>query len=69
MINNEDSVLLSEYCFNVCQTLETTIQGMGADDLNESVRTGLEDMGRCVYRSLPGLPPNRFDLGLCVKSS
>jgi len=69
MINNEDSVLLSEYCFNVCQTLNATIQGKHADDLNESVRAALEDLGRCVYHPLPGLPPNRFDLGLCVKSS
>jgi len=56
MINNEDSVLLSEYCFNVCEALNAAIQGKKAEDLNESVRTALEDLGRYVYCPLPGLP-------------
>ena len=60
MIKNEDSVLLSEYCFNVCETLTATIQGKGADDLNESARTALEDLKRCayVYHLPPSLPPS-----------
>ena len=60
MLHKEDSVLLSEYCFNVCEALNATIQGKGADDLNVSVRTAIEDLGRCVYVycPLPGLPPS-----------
>ena len=71
MVNGEDSVLLSEYCFNVCEALNATIQGKNANDLSECVRTALEDLGRWVECPLPRacLPPNRFDLGLCVKSS
>lgn len=46
MINNEDSVQLSEYCFNMCETLETAIQGKKADDLGESVKVALKDLER-----------------------
>jgi hypothetical protein len=48
MIDNKDSVQLSEYCFNVCETLKTAIQGRNADDLNGPVRAILEDLERCV---------------------
>ena len=43
---NKDSVQLSEYCFNICKALETTIQGRGVNDLEESVRMGLEELQR-----------------------
>ena len=46
MIDNEDYLQLSEYCFNVCEVLKTVIQGKDADDLNESVRETLEDLER-----------------------
>ena len=46
MINNKDSVQLSESCFNVCEVLDTAIQGKNAGSLNESVRTALEDSER-----------------------
>ena len=46
MIDDEDSVQLSEYCFDVCEALKTVIQGKNADDINESVREVLEDLGR-----------------------
>jgi len=70
MINHEDPVLLSDYCFNICEALNATIQGKSADGLNKSAMTALEDLGRCVYRlCLVYLPPKRFDLGLWVKSS
>jgi len=48
MINDEDSMRLAEYCFNACEILETIIQGNDTDDLNESVRTGLGGLERCV---------------------
>ena len=48
MIDDKDSVQLSEYCFNVCEVLKTAIQGTNADSLNVSVRVALEDLGRCV---------------------
>ena len=48
MIDDEDSVQLSEYCFNVCNELKTVMQGRNADSLDESVRVALEDLGRCV---------------------
>ena len=48
MIDDEDSVQLSEYCFNVCKELKAIIQGRNASSLDESVRVALEDLGRCV---------------------
>jgi len=49
MIDNEDSVQLSEYCFNACVALETVIQGKGMDDLGGSVRTALKVLERCAH--------------------
>ena len=48
MIDDEDSMQLSEYCFNVCATLENAIQGKNVGDLNKYVRMALEDLERCV---------------------
>ena len=52
MAADKDSVQICDYCFNVCETLNTTVQGENADDLNESVRVKLEDLGRCAAFSL-----------------
>jgi len=41
MIDDRDSLQLSEYCFNVCGAVKTAIQGMNAGDLSESVRMAL----------------------------
>jgi len=60
MINNEDSAQLSEYCFNTCETLKITIQGKNADDLDESVRVALEDLGGYVYYPSPNPPLSRW---------
>jgi len=49
MIDNKDSVQLSESCFNICEALNTAIQGENTDDLDESVRVALEVSERCVY--------------------
>ena len=46
MINDKDFVQLSESCSNVCEMLNATIRGKNAEDLNESVRTSLEDSER-----------------------
>ena len=54
MINDKDSVQLSEFCFNVCEVLKTAVQGRDVDSLDESVRVALEDLKRCV--DLPFLP-------------
>ena len=48
MSDDEDSMQLSNYCFDVCKELKTIIQGRNADSLDESVRVALEDLGRCV---------------------
>jgi len=48
MTDDEDSIQLSDYCFDVCKELKTVIQGRNADSLDESVRAALEDLGRYV---------------------
>jgi len=48
MIDDKDSVQLSEYCFGVCRELKTVIQGRNVDTLDESARAALQDLGRCV---------------------
>ena len=48
MIDNEDYLQLSEYCYNVCKALKTAIRGKSADDPNESVSKTIEDLERCV---------------------
>ena len=48
LIDNKDSVQLSEYCFNMCETVKTAIRGKGIGDLSESVRTALKELERCV---------------------
>lgn len=53
MVGNNDSVQLSEYCFNVCEALKTAIQGKGVEDLSESVRVALKDSERCVDQPYP----------------
>lgn len=47
-MDDEDSVQLSEYCFDACEALKTVIQGKNVDDINEPVREALEDLGRYV---------------------
>ena len=59
LIDDKDSVQLSEYCFNVCEVLKTTIQGRDADSLNGSVRVALEDLERCVDLSCAVCAPLR----------
>ena len=48
MVNDNDSVQLAEYCFNVRDTLKTSIQGKRVGDLDESVRMVLGGLERCV---------------------
>ena len=48
MVDNRDSMQLSEYCFGVCEALEVAIQGKSAEDLNESARKALKDLERCA---------------------
>ena len=57
MINDEDSMELSEYCFHVCETLNATIPGKCVNDVNESTRVALEDLGRYLYHPLPDGSP------------
>ena len=47
MIANKDSVQLSDYCYNACETLKATIEG-NTDFDGSDVRVALEDLGRCV---------------------
>ena len=39
---------LSEYCFNMCETLKTAIQGKDVDDLSESERMAFKELERCI---------------------
>ena len=39
---------LSEYCFNVCKTLKTTVFRTNANDLNDPVSVALKDLERYV---------------------
>ena len=48
MIDDKDLVQLTECYFNVCEVIETAIQGKNADDINGSVREALEDLGRYI---------------------
>jgi len=48
MVDDNDSVQLSEYCFNACEVLKTAVQGKDVNSLDESVRVALEDLQRCV---------------------
>ena len=48
MVDDKDSVQLSEYCFNVCEVLKATIHGRDMNSLDESAKAALEDLGRCV---------------------
>ena len=48
MIANRASVQLSDYCFNVCESLRVAIQEENINDLNESARTAFEDLERCT---------------------
>ena len=51
MINDDVSVELSDYCFNVCEALNAAIQDKAKDRLNGSAQLGLEDLAR--YRDFP----------------
>ena len=46
MISDNDSVELSHYCFDVCEALNDTMQGMTEDGLDGSTWPGLEDLAR-----------------------
>ena len=48
LIDNKDSVQLSEYCFNVCETVKTAIRGKGTGDISKSARIALKELERCV---------------------
>ena len=44
MIENKESMQLSEQCFNVCESLMDAIQGKDADDLNDSEKIAMKDL-------------------------
>jgi len=50
MIDNEDSVQLSEYCFSMCETLKMVVQGANAGDLDDSATVAIKDLERCADR-------------------
>ena len=52
MIDSNDSVQLSGYCFDVCEILRTVIQGRNPEDLSERVRMAVGDLERCVDQLL-----------------
>ena len=46
MITDDDSVELSDYCFDVCEALNVTIQEMKEDGFDVLAWPGLEDLAR-----------------------
>ena len=48
MVAGDDSSQLSDYCFGICEALNTKVQAENADNLKESVRMAVEDLGRCA---------------------
>ena len=44
-IDDKDSAQLSDYCFNVCEVLKTTVPGK---DVGEFARKAFEDLERCA---------------------
>ena len=61
MINDDDSVELADYCFDVCEALNAAIQEKATDGLGGSAQLGLEDLTR--YRDCPrALAPVRTPL-------
>ena len=48
MIDDKDSVQLSEYCFNVCEVVKTVVQGRNVESLDESMRVAIKDLERCI---------------------
>ena len=51
-----ETVQLSDYCFDVCEALKATIQEENTDDLGEFATTALGDVGRYVSCTLACLP-------------
>jgi len=49
MINKKDSAKLSEFCFGMCGTLNTAIQGRNADELSDTMKVALMEIERCVH--------------------
>ena len=60
MIDNKDSVRLSEHCFDVCEKVQKTIHGTNASDLGELEKMVLEDLERYVDQSWLLAVPNDF---------
>ena len=52
MITDDDSIELSDYCFDVCEALDTAVQEKTKDGLNGSAQLGIEDLSR--YGGCPG---------------
>ena len=56
MITDDDSVKLSDYCFDVCEALNVTIKEMKEDGLDVLAWPGLEELtryGDCLRVLLP----------------
>ena len=52
-----ETVQLSDYCFDVCEALKATIHEENTDDLGEFATTALGDVGRYVSCTLARFPP------------
>lgn len=49
MINKKDSAKLSDFCFEMCETLNAAIQGRDGDELSDTIKVGLVEIERCVH--------------------
>ena len=61
MIDDEYSVQLSGYCYNVCEILKARIKGKNAEDLSDSVKIILENLERFVDYLAVTLSSDHFE--------
>ena len=48
MIDDEYATQLSEYCFNLCETLKGALHGRNPCDLSEPEKIGVQTLEKCV---------------------
>ena len=62
MANNKNSAKLSEFCFEMCETLKIAIQGRNADEFSKSMKVALAEIERCVHYLKSCLLPTSGDI-------
>ena len=49
MINDDDFVGLAEDCINICDVLWAGVERKNIDDLSNSVKEAIVNLGECVH--------------------